>query len=123
WYAYQPPNDGVLHLDTEGSDYDTVLAVYTGPGTDYASLVPVDCDNNSGSDGKTSKATFRARQDTVYFIAVDGVGGASGTVVLDYDLNTLPTISSVADATTDEDTPLSGVAFTVSDAETAATNL
>src|SRR5207249_3758809 len=60
---------------------------------------------------------------TVYYIAVDGVGGASGTVNLNYVLNTPPIISSIAGLATDEDTPLSGVAFTVSDGDTAATNL
>src|SRR5205814_1409225 len=126
WYAYQPPASGRLVIDTEGSDFDTVLAVYTGPGTDFQSLVPVACDNNSGSDGRTSKVIFQATKDTVYYIAVDGVRAAVGIVVLNYVLNvpnTPPTISSIASRTTDEDTPLTGVAFTVNDAETAATNL
>src|SRR5207302_835758 len=111
WYAYQPPASGLLILDTEGSDFDTVLAIYTGPGTDFQSLVPVACDNNSGSDGRTSKVIFQATKDTVYYIAVDGVGGAVGTVVLNYVLNVQnipPTISSIAPQTTDEDTPLAG---------------
>jgi Bacterial Ig domain len=126
WFAYQPPANGLLVLDTDGSDFDTVLAVYTGPGTDFQSLVPVACDNNSGSDGKTSKVMFQATKDTVYYIAVDGVSGAVGTVVLNYVLNppnTPPTISSIAGQTTDEDTPLAGVAFTVNDAQTDSTNL
>ena len=123
WYAYQPPASGLLTLDTEGSTFDTVLAVYTGPGTDFESLVSVACDNNSGSDGKTSKVVFHATKDTVYYIAVDGVGGASGTVNLNYVLKIPPTISSIAGLTTDEDTPLSGVAFTISYGDTAATNV
>ncbi len=93
WYAYQPPAGGLLILDTEGSDFDTVLAIYTGPGTDFESLVPVACDNDSGSNGKTSKTVFQATQDTVYYLAVDGVEGASGTTVLDYNLGVPPTLT------------------------------
>jgi len=69
---------------------------------------------------------FQATKDTVYYIAVDGVRGAVGTVVLNYVLNlpnTPPTISSIAPQRTDEDTPLAGVAFTVNDAQTDSTNL
>jgi hypothetical protein len=93
WYAYQPPDDGLLILDTDGSDFDTVLAAYTGPGTDFATLVPVACDNDSGPDGQTSRTVFPVTKDTVYYIAVDGVGGASGTAVLNYNLGVAPSVS------------------------------
>jgi len=93
WYAYQPPDNGLLILDTDGSDFDTVMAVYTGPGTDFASLVPVTCDNNSGANGLTSKVMFQVTRDTVYYIAVDGVGGATGTAELDYYLGVAPVIT------------------------------
>jgi len=100
WYAYQPPVDGLLILDTDGSDFDTVLAAYTGPGTDFASLVPVACDNDSGPDGQTSRTVFPVTKDTVYYIAVDGVGGASGTAVLNYNLGVAPSISQQPEALT-----------------------
>jgi hypothetical protein len=93
WYAYQAPATGLLVLDTDGSDFDTVLAVYTGPGTDFQSLVSVACDNNSGSNGKTSRVLFPVVKDTVYYVAVDGVGGASGTVQLEYTLGVAPVIT------------------------------
>lgn len=93
WYAYQAPANGLLVLDTDGSDFDTVLAVYTGPGTDFQSLVSVACDNNSGSNGQTSRTVFPVTKDTVYYIAVDGVGGASGTVQLNYSLGVAPVIT------------------------------
>jgi hypothetical protein len=93
WYAYQAPANGLLVLDTDGSDFDTVLAVYTGPGTDFQSLVSVACDNNSGANGKTSHTVFPVTKDTVYYIAVDGVGGASGMVQLNYSLGVVPVIT------------------------------
>ena len=44
WYRFVSPDSGTLHLDTFGSDYDTVLAVYTGPSSN---LFEVGCDDNS----------------------------------------------------------------------------
>jgi hypothetical protein len=61
-----------------------VLAVYTGSGADFASLVSVACDNNSGSNGLTSRLHFITTSGTTYFLVVDGVDGASGTVALNY---------------------------------------
>ena len=94
WYVYQAPASDTLHIDTDGSDFDTVLAVYTGPGTDFASLVPVACDNDHGLDGHDSSVRFNATQGTIYFVAVDGVGGASGTVVLNFHLGAAPVITA-----------------------------
>jgi hypothetical protein len=90
WFAYQPPYNGMLTIDTDGSTFDTLLGVYTGDGNDFSTLVSVACDNNSGTNGRTSKVTFNATAGTTYWIAVDGVNGAYGTVYLHYNLNTLP---------------------------------
>jgi hypothetical protein len=68
-------------LRTEGSDFDTVLAVYTWDGNDTHPLVPVVCDDNSGPNG-TSRVEFLAVAGTLYYIAVDGVNGATGNVRL-----------------------------------------
>jgi hypothetical protein len=58
-----------------------------GPGTDFASLQLVACDNNSGADGKTSLVQFPATVGTTYFIVVDGVNAATGNVRLHYSLD------------------------------------
>ncbi|MDB6057866.1 MAG: hypothetical protein JWO95_1710, partial [Verrucomicrobiales bacterium] len=90
WFVYQPPYSGMLTIDTDGSNFDTLLGVYTGNGNDFSSLVSVACDNNSGTNGRTSKVTFNAVGGTIYYIAVDGVNGAYGTVYLHYNLTTMP---------------------------------
>ena len=36
WFFYKAPRTGVMMVDTKGSSFDTVLAVYVGPGTSYA---------------------------------------------------------------------------------------
>jgi hypothetical protein len=86
WFAYESPVNGTLTISTDGSDFDTVLAVYTGTGVNFASLQPGPCDNDSGLDGKTSRVSFSAEAGTMYYIAVDGVNGASGNVRLNYRL-------------------------------------
>jgi hypothetical protein len=90
WFSYQPPYSGMLTIDTDGSSFDTLLGVYTGNGNDFSTLVSVACDNNSGTNGRTSKVTFNAVGGTIYYIAVDGVNGAYGTVYLHYNLTTVP---------------------------------
>jgi len=76
--------DGTVFIDTDGSTFDTVLAVYTGPGDSFATLVEVACDNNSGSNGRTSRVSFQATAGTIYWVAVDGVNAATGIVNLNY---------------------------------------
>lgn len=96
WYYYTAPATGTLFINTAGSAFDTILAVYTGPGTAFSTLVPVACDNNSGSDGLTSKLSCPATSGTTYYIVVDGVGGATGTVNLNYRLLIPMVLSRVA---------------------------
>lgn len=86
WTSYTPEADGFLTLTTDGSDFDTVLAVYTGNAADFATLTPVACDNDGGTDGKDSKVVVPIIRGTVYYIAVDGVNGATGTANLTYRL-------------------------------------
>ena len=94
WFTWQSPTNGTAIIHTDGSNFDTVLAVYTGPGDNYSTLTPVACDNDSGANGKTSRVTFTATQGTIYYIAVDGVNGASGTVRLNFIVGTPPAITA-----------------------------
>lgn len=104
WFAYQADASGLLSIDTDGSNFDTVLAVYTGPGDSFASLEGAACDNDSGADGKDSRVSFPATAGTIYWIAVDGVNQpngnpAKGSVVLHYRL-VLPLNLSAMDYST-----------------------
>jgi hypothetical protein len=91
WYSYQPETNGILIINTDGSSFNTVLAVYTAVGFDLGSLTSVACDNSSSGNGG-DRVIFAATQGTIYYIAVDGVGGASGTVQLNIILGDAPTI-------------------------------
>ena len=90
WFAYVPPAAGTLSVDTVGSSFDTVLAVYTYelPYLGYASLRNVECDDNSGPDGTSSRLRFAAQTDRPYLVVVDGVNGAKGRARLNYLLET-----------------------------------
>lgn len=83
WFRWSAPATGVVRLDTVGSGFDTLLAVYTGltPGA----LVERASDEDHGGYF-TSALRFNAVAGTSYAIAVDGLGGAQGSVVLSWDL-------------------------------------
>jgi len=87
WFFYQAPRSGMFTVDTRGSSFDTVLAVYIGPGTDYATLTNIACNNDSTPGVLWSKVSFNVTSNTMYYVAVDGIGGASGTVKLNYQLS------------------------------------
>ena len=85
WFSWVAPANGSVTMDTIGSDFDTLLAVYTG--TSLTNLLLIAADDDSGIVRGNSKLSMTAVQGTFYYIAVDGfplqVGGvASGGVVL-----------------------------------------
>ena len=94
WTSVQAADNGVMEMDTDGTTFNTVLAVYTGNGSDFSSLTPVACDVGSGQGGTNSMVSFAATSNTVYYVAVDGVSGQSGTVVLHANLNVPPAITT-----------------------------
>jgi len=71
-------------MTTAGSNYDTLLAVYTG-NTLSPPLTPI-AKNDDVDPGKirTSTVTFNATAGMIYRIAVDGWGGESGNIVLNW---------------------------------------
>jgi hypothetical protein len=84
WWSWTAPSSGVVSIDTHGSNFDTLLAVYTG--TALNNLVSVTANDNDGSAGNTSGVTFVAQGGTTYQIAVDGVNGAAGILLLNWSL-------------------------------------
>ncbi len=78
WYALRPLAGGVgmLRVDTFGSDYDTVVAVYRG--TDLGALRLVACNDDAGPGALHSSLTFPAVPGETYHVQVSGVEGATG---------------------------------------------
>jgi hypothetical protein len=81
WYNWTSPTNGSVTIDTIGSAFDTLLAVYTG--TVVSNLTSVASDNGSAGGG-ASRVTFSATSGTVYRIAVDGFDGVLGDLVLNW---------------------------------------
>jgi hypothetical protein len=92
WYSWQAPASGQAQITTAGSNFDTVLAVYTGTAVNAlaGTLVGNNDDVNPGVV-TTSIVTFNAVAGTTYRIAVDGYdnggGGDIGNVTLNWTIN------------------------------------
>ena len=82
WWSWTAPATGQVTFDTEGSDFDTLLAVYTGGSVGALTLVASNDDIDTGN--RQSEVTFTAQQGVVYHIVVDGFGGATGSIVLNW---------------------------------------
>ncbi len=73
----------ILLVDTHGSDFDTVLAVYTGP--TVSNLTQIAANDDTGPGIITSEVTFHFNSGETYHIAVDGkTDSDTGNVVLNY---------------------------------------
>jgi hypothetical protein len=88
WVTFIAEVSGNLFLNTEGSSYDTVMAVFRRSPTNAAFLEMLACDNNGGADGKDSSLSLPVEMGKTNYVLVDGVGGATGILQLNYSLAT-----------------------------------
>lgn len=86
WFQWTAPGAGLVTVDTHGSSFNTLLAVYTG--SDVSALTAIAGNDDDGSANGASGLTFTASAGTVYRIAVDGFNGASGQIALNIQFNT-----------------------------------
>lgn len=80
WWQWTAPAAGTLSLDTHGSAFDTLLAVYTGGAV--GALTPVAANDDDGTPGGAGGLSFAVQAGTAYRIAVDGLNGAGGGIAL-----------------------------------------
>jgi hypothetical protein len=78
WWRWIAPRSATVNLDTFGSSFSTLLAVYTG--ADVADLTRIASDFDSGTN--CSRLSFNALAGTTYNIVVDGYDGASSYLQL-----------------------------------------
>ncbi|WP_334194054.1 RCC1 domain-containing protein [Pararhodobacter sp.] len=83
WWRYIPTVNGQLTVSTCGSDFDSVVAVFTGAAVN--ALTPVA--ENDDFCGLNASVTFQALAGTEYQIAVAGKLDASGTIALNLSMN------------------------------------
>ena len=84
WYAYTAATDALVVVDTNGSDYDTLVDVWTGrlsadrmePG--FEQLTPLTCNDNT-AESVQAQVAFQATAGTSYVIrvmaALESTGG------------------------------------------------
>ncbi len=83
WYRWQAPASGPAYFNTLGSDFDTLLGIYTGSSVDSLTLIGGNDNFIEHDIGYIqSQVRFDAVAGTTYYIAVDGKAGATGNVVL-----------------------------------------
>ncbi|HKO45142.1 MAG TPA: NF038122 family metalloprotease [Pyrinomonadaceae bacterium] len=83
WYHWQAPSSGSVTIKTQGSTYDTLLAIYTGNSVGGLTSIAKNDDVDLGNI-LHSQVTFDVTAGTIYKIAVDGWGGDTGSVTLNW---------------------------------------
>ena len=86
WWKWTAPTNASFVFQTQGSDFDTVLGIYTGNVVNALGTVAVN-DDGGEDDDRTSAVTFNAVEGTTYYIAVGGYGDEAGDVVLEWGLD------------------------------------
>ena len=79
WWTWTAPFSGRATVSTAGSNFDTLLAVYTGSAVN--GLTTINSNDNDGTN-VTSSVMFNCVAGTPYPIAVDGRAGAAGNIML-----------------------------------------
>lgn len=77
---FTAPSDADYVFDTFGSDYDTVLSLFTS--CDPGSLI--DCNDDAGASVQSQVFTSMSAGQTI-LVAVEGLGGSVGNYVLNID--------------------------------------
>lgn len=106
WWTWTAPASGVYTLSTDGSSFDTILAVYVGNSVD--ALGEIRSIDDAGFDW-TSTVVFPASAGVSYHFVVDGYDGEAGNVQLSFFQNAPMVNDYFANRV-----PISGVNQTVS---------
>ncbi len=79
WWSWTAPSTAQVTISTKGSNFDTLLGVYTGTAVNKLKIVAQN-DQDAGLD--TSRVVFRATKGITYQIAVDGYDRETGRIAL-----------------------------------------
>lgn len=91
WFKWIAGASGEVQVDTIGSDFDTVLAVWSGQNADntLSTIDFVTSDDDGSGFGLTSQCTFTAVAGQAYYFQLAGYGGSPG-IQGNYTLNYPP---------------------------------
>ena len=98
WWTWTAPAIGTVSIKTTGTNFKTLLGVYTG--SSVSDLTVVASDNGSTHSTGKAAVTFvvptQAQVGTQYYIALDGYNGQSGSNVFTFNFardTTPPTVA------------------------------
>jgi subtilisin family serine protease len=112
WWKWTAPASGQVSLNTTGSNFNTLLGVYTGSAV--GALATVAANDNAGSAVSTSALVFQAQAGAEYEIVVDGVGSAAGAIALNWSTSTGAAANLSVGGSTSPATVASSTSVTVS---------
>ncbi|MCZ6675109.1 MAG: SBBP repeat-containing protein, partial [Verrucomicrobia bacterium] len=81
WFSWTSVAVGNVILSTEGSNFDTLLAIYSGPS--FANFTNIASNDDKDGSVTWSEVSFPVADGDIFAIAIDGKGGAFG----DYQFN------------------------------------
>ena len=91
WYQWTQPPTVPLGISfssrNAGTNFDTLIAVYTGTQVNSLTQIAANDDYGSTPTVYTSTLYFPTVPGTTYMIAVDGFAAASGTFTISWDLS------------------------------------
>lgn len=106
WYKYTAPGNGVLRMNTMGSGFNTLLAVYQGTAMNNLKLVAANDDwRENALFATASIVRIGAQTGDVFYIAVDGFnnngvnGTATGSITLNFAFENAVNNDNFANAT------------------------
>jgi uncharacterized repeat protein (TIGR02543 family) len=90
WWSWTAPAIGTVIINTAGSQFNTLLGVYTG--TALSNLVVVTNSNGHSLPSETANVKFTVTAGTQYYITLDGYDGQSGIAdfVMSFSTDTTP---------------------------------
>src|SRR6185503_15790605 len=97
WWKWVASGNGAVTINTTGSTFNTVLAVYTGTTVSNLTQVAANDDQNAVQGVFTSQVKFTVTAGTEYEIAVDGKSGSSGVAQLNlsFTVDTQPPVVKI----------------------------
>lgn len=81
WWKWTATGTGSTTIDTFGSNFDTVMSVFTGSAVNALTLVG---ENDDSPSNLQSTLTFDATAGTTYMVRVDGFSGGTGAITLNW---------------------------------------
>ena len=97
WFAYTPTSNGSLTVNTRGSNFDTVLAVFSGAQLANLSRLAINDDYRFETNySLQSQVTVTLAAGQTYWIRVHSYGSSRGDVVLNWSLESACTERVVA---------------------------